>query len=175
MKKFLCLILAFGLLIACCSCGAKKDYSQYGDSAVIEIGNVKAKAGKTVKVAVKLQNNPGAAAVSLEMHYDTAVLTPISAVAGSKVKNIGYFQSNLDKSDEFNLFSDSDSDYVKAVWFNAYNFTDNGEIMVITFQVADDAEAGVYPITVEQHENDIANEEYEYVDIVYLEGSVTVS
>lgn len=184
MKRIICGALAAMMVLGCSACSNGKDYSEYGDTAVVELENVKAKAGNEVELEVYLNNNPGTASVGLELHYDEEVLTPVSMKASGELAGQGFFSSNLDEEDTFDQFED-DLSYVKAVWFNAFNFTGNGEIMTVKFEVAEDAPAGEYPITVTVGEGDLVSVTengsnpddvtYANVPVTNIDGSVTVS
>lgn len=183
MKKILCGILAAAMAVSCAACSSGKDYSEY-DTAVLEVASVSAKAGDTVDVEVLLNNNPGTATIGVELEYDASVLTAISAEASGALKGKGFFSSNASE-DEIELFEDSEGAQLSALWFDANNFDGNGEIMTITFQVAEDAEAGDYTIKFVESEDDLVSVtetgpeiddvKYTNVEVTYLEGAVTVS
>lgn len=176
MKRILCGIMAAAMAVACCACSSGgKDYSEYGDKAVLEAENVTAKAGKTVEMEIYLNNNPGTSTVDVDLRYDTEVLTPVSFKAAGDLNGNGFFFSNLTDDDEYGLFSDDDGTYAHGMWFNVSDFTGNGKVMTVTFEVSEDAAAGEYPVTFNENEDDLVNEDLENVETVYLEGSVTVS
>lgn len=73
MKKYIRL-LALGLLAAVLlALGAWAD-----EGAVLAVSSAQAEAGDTVTLQLTLENNPGVAAVSVYLDYDTAKLRPIS-------------------------------------------------------------------------------------------------
>lgn len=174
MKKIICGILAICLAFSCCACSRGTDYSKYGDSAVLELENESAKPGKTVDVDVLLNNNPGTATVGVQLKYDASVLTPVDAKAAGSFKGEGFFSSNAGGEDEYGLYKDDDGASLKALWFNAYNTEENGKVMTITFEVAEDAPKGETAITFEPNADDLTNEAMEYVDTVYLDGVITI-
>ena len=174
MKKILCGILAAAMAVSCVACSSGKDYSEYGDKAVLEVENVTAKAGDKVELDVYLNNNPGTSTVGVELEFDENVLTPVSIEASGKLKGQGFFTTNL-AADEYGVFTGDDGTYVKGLWFNVSDWTDNGEVMTVTFEVAEDAAAGEYPITFIENEDDLVNQDFENVETVYLDGSVTIS
>ena len=175
MKKIVCLILALALLTVCAACSKGTDYSKYGDSAVIEVGSANAKAGGTVKLDISLNNNPGTSAIGIELDYDSSVLTPVSIERSGKLDGQGFFTSNLEGEDEYGAFEGDEGATVQGIWFNSADFTGNGKVMTVTFKVADDAQPGEYAVTVVQHEDDLTNQNLEYLDVVYIDGSVTIS
>jgi uncharacterized protein YxeA len=175
MKKIICLVLALALLTVCCACSGGKDYSEYGDSAVLEIGSASAKAGSTVKMDISIHNNPGTSTIGIELDYDSSVLTPVSIERTGKLDGIGFFTSNLEGEDEYGAFSGDEGATVQGIWFNTSDFSDNGKVMTVTFEVADNAAAGDYAVKFVQHEDDLTNQELEYLDVAYIDGSVTVS
>ena len=186
MKRLLCFALALALAFALCACSGipKTDYSEYGDSVVIDIGDVTAKAGETVDVPISIANNKGAAAIAVELAFDTSMLQPQSAKAVGKLSGTGFFLSNAgdggsdDKLAEAGISSDAiigdTGGNVKVLWFNTENVTGDGEIMVVTFKVADGA-SGKIDITAKENADDIVTEDQQNIsDKVYLAGSVTV-
>ncbi len=174
MKKILCGIMAAAMAVSCCACSNGKDYSEY-DTAVLEVESVKAKAGDEVELEIYLNNNPGTSTVDIELNYDTDVLTPVSMKASGDLKGQGFFYSNLSGDDELGLFTNDDNAYAHGMWFNVADFKDNGEVMVVTFEVADDAAAGDYTIEIVDNEDNLVNQDLENVEVTYLEGVVTVS
>lgn len=177
MKRILCGIMAAAMAVACCACSSGgKDYSEYGDKAVLEAENVTAKAGETVEMEVYLNNNPGTSTVDVDLRYDTDVLTPVSFEAAGDLKGTGFFFSNLSgEDDEYGLFAGEESTYAHGMWFNVSDFTGNGKVMIVTFEVADDAAAGEYSVTFNENDDDLVNQDLENVETVYLDGSITVS
>ncbi len=175
MKKLVCLIMALMLLAVCTACsGSNEDYSKYGKSAVLELGSSTAKPGSTVELDVSLNNNPGTSTIGIELSYDTAVLTPVSIERTGTLKGLGFFTSNLEGGDEYGAFSGDDGSTVQGIWFNTSDFKDNGKVMTVKFEVADDAPAGEYAVKFIPSDDDLTNEKLEQVDVVYLDGTVTV-
>ena len=171
MKKILCGILAAAMAVSCAACSGGGDYSDY-DTAVLEVESVSAKAGDTVDVQVYLGNNPGTSVVEVELEFDTSVLTPVSAKVSGDLRGQGLFSSNVTE-DEYEMIPDGE--YLHAMWFNAYDTDANGEIMTLTFEVAEDAPAGEYALSFVESEDNLVNENYENVEVTYLAGNVTIS
>ena len=186
MKRCLCFVLAALMALMCSACTGKSktDYSEYGTSAVIDVGEATAKAGDTVDVAISFVNNPGVAAISVQLDYDTSALEAVSAKAVGKLAGTGFLLTSTDEEGADSALSDAGVDgselvtgedgMAKLLWFNAQNFTGEGEIMTVTFKVADNA-SGTYEIKVVEHSDDLVSEDQKVItDKVYLAGSVQV-
>lgn len=114
----------------------------------IVVGSGKGYTGKQISVPISLENNPGVVSMRLSLNYDKTVL---------KLNNV---------VDSGNLGENSHSDDLVSVpytlfWTNSLateNFTYNGEIAVLVFDVLEDAKLGKTEISVSY--------EYEYDDIL---------
>lgn len=123
-------------------------------------------AGKTVEIAIKAENNPGLVSMTLRVSFDSSVLTLKNVADG------GILGSNSHKPE-------LTSPYTLA-WVNdtaTENFTENGTIVTLTFEVASDAEIGNYPITVSyDYDNyDIYDKDVELVKFATVNGNIEVS
>ncbi len=109
----------------------------YADAAPkLYIENTAAAAGSEVRVVVCVKNNPGFAAVSLEMAYDAARLTPKTVAGGAAIEYASVHsniqQNNVQKTvNPITLFVVSPTDY-----------TADGELFSLTFTVKPNAPAG---------------------------------
>ena len=112
-------------------------------TADLTIGTVAATPGSTVSIPFTISKNPGIAGFNLTVNYDRAVLTPKTIVRGSVLTN-GTFYSNIQQGGDMDQY-----DNVTALWANSTaNVTNNGELFTVTFTVANDAPAGLTPVTV---------------------------
>jgi len=152
MKKILCGILAVAMAFSCAACSGS-NYSDY-DTAVLELESVSAKAGSEIDVEVYLGNNPGTACVDVELEYDSSVFTAVGAKVAGDLKGNGLFSSNVTE-DEYEMVADGGN--LHAMWFNGFNTDATGEVMVLTFEVAEDAPAGEYTISFVQGEDDLVS------------------
>ncbi len=122
--------------------------------------------GKQISVTVSLKNNPGLASMMLTVGYDPAVLTLLSV------------------TDSGNLGTAVHSDILSAqpytlTWANDLakeNYTYNGEIVTLTFQVAENAKLDQTTVTVSyDYDNyDIFDVSGEPVRFVTVSGAVNV-
>ncbi|MBQ8214074.1 MAG: hypothetical protein IJZ80_08695 [Clostridia bacterium] len=109
-------------------------------------------AGDTVTVILKVTENPGVAYLRLTLEYDDA-LTLTNAENGTIIKD-------FDRG-------------VNLMWSADANSTATGTLVTLTFQIAEDAEVGEYPITVKLRE--CYNDALSDVSATVSNGSVKVT
>jgi len=143
------------------------DFNWVGDATAprISVETVTAAAGQTVEVDVSLANNPGIVAATLQVKYDTEVLTL------TEVKDLGNLGTAMHKQE-------LESPYTLS-WANGTveeNFTYNGAVATLVFEVAADAAFGDYSIeiTYDYDNDDIINADLETVNFLITNGFVTV-
>ena len=157
-------------LHTCILCGDsyKDNYSSYigENDPVIEISSVRGLRGKQVKVAVSLKNNPGIASMSLKIDYDANILKLVNVedcgVLGSQVHS-----PDLGASYYLNWENDAATE----------NFTANGNIAILTFEILEDSDLGTTPVNVSyDYDNyDIYNVNVERIRFKLLDGNIEVS
>lgn len=126
----------------------------------IIVENLNTQAGQTICVPVRIMNNPGVAYVKLKLDYsDTLEL--ISAENQNVLIGTYTTSKTVDVKP-----------YV-IQWMGADNATGNGNIVLLTFKVADDAEDGSYNVTITCEE--AYNAEYEDVSFEVTNATVTVA
>ena len=132
MKKVLAMVLAVFMLVSVLCVGVSAD-----TALTFTVDSVSASAGRTVSVAVNIQNNPGLVGLRLNVGYDAGVLTPIDAVGQG--------------SYSLATFGPLDVNPLSVMWVDAIHpdVTENGAVALITFQVAEDAPVGEYPLTLD--------------------------
>ena len=130
------------------------------NAARIVIESVAATAGDTVAVAVYLEDNPGVAYAKFKVDYSDS-LTLVSAEDQSVL------------SGTFTTSKTTDVKPYVLQWMGADNSTKNGCFVILTFQVAEDAEDGVYDITMTCSE--AYNAAYEDVTFAITNAAVTVT
>ncbi|MBQ2985915.1 MAG: Ig-like domain-containing protein [Tyzzerella sp.] len=101
-------------------------YTNAAGEFTITGNSVNVKAGKEVSVNVSLVNNPGISAINLYYTYDTNYLT---------LKNVE------NKVSKFTMTND-----VTTVWDAASNYTEDGILATLTFEVAKAAPSGDYTV-----------------------------
>ena len=107
------------------------------NDAVIRVNGGIAAPGETVEVTIALENNPGLASAKLLVEFDTSVLT-LKAVEDAGVLGTQVHKPELVNPYQLNWANDTATE----------NYTYNGTVVTLTFQVADDALEGDTPITV---------------------------
>lgn len=134
---------------------------------VLYVSDVEAKAGdKGVKVAVKVTRSPGILGMSFAVHFDESVMTLTGAENGDALKDV----LELTKGKVL-------EDGCKFAWDGLELSEDqikNGDILVLTFDIAEKAKTGSYPITIACDEGDIVNGKLIPIDFKIVDGKVTV-
>lgn len=123
--------------------------------------------GETVDVEIVMHNNPGIVSMVMRVGYDSSVLTLKSVtdagILGTQVHSDDYTRNPY-----------------QLTWANdlaTTNYTANGTLVTLHFEIAADAEAGTYPIEVSYTKDNFeifdcdANE----LDVDTAPGSVTVT
>lgn len=133
--------------------------------ATVTVSSVEADPGDTVAITVSLSGNPGVVVMRLQLKYDTSVLTL------TDVKDEGKLGKNTHSNDLTAM------PYV-LYWNNPVSkndYTANGTLVTLTFQVAEDARYGEYPIDITCSEQDVLNAIMDPVPVTAMAGKVTVS
>ena len=134
MKKVLAMVLAVLMLVSVLCVGTAATVSADEAAAAFVVDSASASAGDTVSVAVRIQNNPGIVGLRVNVGYDASVLTPTAAVEQDLAGvSFGPLTANP----------------LSVLWVDAIhpNVTDDCAVALLTFQVAEDAVAGTYPLT----------------------------
>ena len=158
MRK-ICLLLAIILVAISVNVFAAEMPSIVASSA-------DAAAGDTVDITVSLKDNPGIISLLLNVDYDDTAMTLV------EVKDAGVFGSAI-HSDMLSL-----KPYV-LFWSNGAaesDYTINGIIATLTFEVSKDAKPGNYPIDISYDKDDdgIFNFNFESVDFKTVNGQIKV-
>lgn len=133
----------------------------------IQVSNSIGFQGDSVDVTISLAENPGIASMQLNVAYDDDKLTLVS-VSDSGNLGTAVHSNNLSLNP------------CVLTWANdlvTENFTFNGDIVTLTFAVAEDAEIGETPITVTyDHDNyDIIDADGAPVAFEVVNGSVNIT
>lgn len=131
--------------------------------AKLVIDNVEAEAGKTITVAVNIQNNPGIIGAVLTLNYDPA-LTLTKAEAGNAWGSLNFTTPPV--------FSNP----CNFVWDGVVGADyENGTVLVLTFDLPNNAEVGtVYNISASYTYGNMINANLETVNVEIVSGSITV-
>lgn len=130
-------------------------------------GTVKAKPGeKNVKVILSVKGNPGILGMTLSVKYNQKALTLKNAENGTAIKDV------LTMTTGAVLQSGC-----KFTW-DGENIKDNqikdGEILVLTFDVTDDAQVGSYDIEFIYNDGDIVDKNLDTIDLTVSKGIIDV-
>lgn len=132
----------------------------------LTVSNEKASAGDEVQVKVSVKDNPGILGMTLNVNYYTNILTLIDAKSGDAVKDVltftkpGKYQNNCSFLwDGMELSNDQIKD---------------GDVLILTFKVSDDAEPGDYPILLSYEKDAIVDNNLNIVELEIIDGGVTI-
>lgn len=131
-------------------------------SAGFVIMDSRAKSGASVETAVHIVKNPGVAAFTVEVSYDSSLLTPLSITAGECLAG-GTLTSNLDTL--------SPGDTFHVTWYSAQDVSSNGLAFTIEWQTSG---SGTSPISLVYDAGDICNSDQQEVRFSMQAGSVIV-
>lgn len=130
------------------------------------INKAAANAGETVNVVVKVLNNPGILGMTLSLSYDSSALTLKDSVNGGAVSDVLTLTKPGKYTNPCNFAWDGieiSDDQIK-----------DGELLTLTFAVSQNAEDGVYPITLSYDKDSIFDKDLVPVDFDIINGSITV-
>ena len=130
-------------------------HSVTGDAAQIEIESTTAVVGNTIRLEMVLKNNPGLMGLILRLDYDTSVLTLVDVQRGD-------LPMDMDASVEYN----------RLLWSANDQITENGVLCVLEFRIADGAQPGDYPITMNLMQ--AADADYKTVELHTVSGVIKV-
>lgn len=132
----------------------------------IEVKNVTCNKGSNnVQVTVSIENNPGILAMMLSLEYDDSVMTLTSVENGEALSMLNLTRPGVFSS-PCNFIWDGielDSDDIK-----------DGTILVLTFDIAEDAAAGNYGIDFSYAAGGIIDNNMESVELNVNNGHITV-
>ena len=135
-------------------------------SPAFVVDKVTASAGETVTVTVNLKNNPGILGMTLTLSYDSNVLTLKNATSGSAVNDALTFTKPGKYTNPCNFTWD-------GIELNTDQIKD-GELLILTFDVASNTAKGVYPISLSYDEDSIISTELVPIEVAVVDGNVTV-
>lgn len=162
MKNFFAILLVATLLLQAYPAVAKAA----AEDPTLSVSQETAAPGETVTVDISLASNPGLVTMQLQVEYDESVLTL------TEVQDKGQLGSAMHNPT-------LTSPYILR-WANntaAEDITANGTVVTLVFEVAADAPAGEYPISVSyDYDNyDIINWDMDSVWFAVANGAVTVN
>lgn len=138
----------------------------------VKAGLVSGSTGETVSVPITLSNNNGFSNLSVEVGYDSSVLTLTNVTAGQT--GATYTAAQSITANPYNMGWDSTSDN-----------TFNGTLATLEFEIAANAALGNYPITISYYKgrngdyedgSDVNyDENFSPLNLSYVTGYVTIS
>ena len=131
MKRFISTILIVIMLVSTLPVAAAEKTAIIGSAAV-------AKPGVQVTVTLHLNSNPGIASWTITLDWDTDALhlDEESAAIGSAFSG-GMFASNVTAPGQ-----------LRMAWASMMDVTSDGELITLSFTIADDAEPGSYTVDI---------------------------
>lgn len=133
----------------------------------LTVSSITAVPGNVVQIAVSIHNNPGIVAMLLNLEFDNSAMTLTKAVSGNAVKDVLTFTKSR------TLESGS-----KFLWDGqeiAAEDIKDGEVLILTFSVNENAAAGKYPIKISYQNGDIVDNELSPVSLDIINGNIEIS
>ncbi|MBE6741411.1 MAG: hypothetical protein E7570_03820 [Ruminococcaceae bacterium] len=138
------------------------------DNPTIITENTTASAGSNnVELAVSVKNNPGILGMTLQIAYDDSVMKLKSAQNGEAVSDCLTLTKAKTLENGCNFMWDGiemPKDKVK-----------DGNVLILFFDISDNAKAGSYPVSFTYKKGDIVDNELNEVEADVVNGSVNIS
>jgi len=158
MKKILSFLLVVAML-----CVAFPITASAAATPTIAVGSTQGAAGSTVLVAVSVQNNPGIVSAYLKLSYDTTRLQ-LTAIEDGGLLPDPMFGETASVSPQALHWDGGDLEE---------NITANGQLVILTFKILDNAPLGKAAINLAL-DGGIINSDLDPVAFTLSAGSVTV-
>ncbi len=127
-------------------------------------GTVKTRPGKTVRVPISLDNNPGIAGVSFRVRFDSSVLTLTEVDLGSEEANWEYVNHSFGNTDDY--------DSVSFSYARKTNYFGNNVLATLVFTVDENAAPGYYDIEIYYY--DACDQDLNDVFLRLVDGTVYI-
>jgi hypothetical protein len=135
------------------------------DKPALVVKGTKAKAGdKQVEVIVEVVNNPGILGMDFDLYYDDTVLTLTDAQSLLEIEGCEYTPAAYYKNPTTFLWD-----------FQDPNWTQDGAVLKLCFDIAENAPAGKYEIKIMYSYGNILGAELQAVDLGVKNGNITIS
>lgn len=156
MKRLIALFVVLNIMLCSLAASAESETVVFGSHET-------AKPGETVSVTVKLQDNPGLAAWKIELEWDDTALT------------LDKDSVSLDKDFSKGMLAENSNESGKLIlaWANVKDIAADGNLITLTFKVADDAAAGTHSISV--NASGTRNENGDKIAVAVSDGSITLT
>ena len=118
---------------------------------------------KKVEVKVSVTNNPGILGMVLSVNYDENALKLVDCQNGVALSALVFQQpSRLIDGCNFVWYGSETGEVV------------DGEMLILTFEIADDADPGTYPVSVSWNDRDIYDGNSDMVDPEVTQGAIVI-
>lgn len=135
------------------------------DKPALVVNGTKAKAGdKQVEVIIDMVNNPGILGMDFDLYYDDSVLTLVDARSLLELEGCEYTPAAYYKNPTTFLWDCQDA-----------NWTQDGAVLKLFFDIAEDAPAGKYEIKIMYSYGNIIDADLNPVDAGVKNGNITIS
>lgn len=115
------------------------------------------------EVAISVTNNPGILGMVLSLNYDEESLKLVECQNGSALSALTF--------QEPSRFADG----CNFVWYGSETGEiKDGEILLLTFEIADDAESKKYPISISWNDRDIYDKNCDMLNPKVVEGGILI-
>lgn len=151
------------LLIICTMCVSLTAHAENPPKLIVE--SVEALTGETITVNINIENNPGFAAMVLDLSYDNNVLSPVSVSGGEILGNVGIL-SNIQQGGDLKQYNP-----ISLTVINPTDIKGDGNVFSVTFNVFGELEEDV-ELNLSYKEADISNQDYEDVNCEIVQGFV---
>lgn len=141
--------------------------NEVGSGTEIFVGNVTGEPGEEIKVAINVKNNPGILGMVLAVYYDEEKCTL------TNVENGEVFKDVLNLTTSKTLESGA-----RFVWDGidiADNDIQDGEVLVMTFKITENAPDGICQIEIESINNDIMDKNLETIYPPIKSGFINIT
>lgn len=119
---------------------------------------------KKVEVNVSVTNNPGILGMVFSVNYDEGALKLIDCQNGVTLSALAFQEPSR-------LISDCN-----FVWYGSETGeVMDGEMLILTFKIAENAEPGTYPISISWNDNAIYDSNSDMIDPTAIQGGIVIS
>ena len=135
------------------------------DKSALIVESAKAKPGdKNVEVIVKVVNNPGILGMDYDLYFDDAVMTLTDAQSELTLEGCTYTPPAYYKNPTTFMWDFQDA-----------NWVEDGAVLKLYFDIADDAPAGKYEIKIMYSYGNIFDADFEPIDFGVKNGYISIS
>jgi len=129
------------------------------------VEGTKAKAGdQKVEVIINVVNNPGILGMDFDLYYDDSVMTLVDAQSVLALEGCEYTTPAYYKNPTTFLWD-----------FQDVNWVEDGAVLKLYFDIADDAPAGKYEIKIMYSYGNIMDADLQPVDFGVKNGNISIS